>query len=99
VDQKSSHNGICNNEAQEIGSGNSLAREIMGTDANAEMQELARRIAEAQIDLHRVRHAGHQLISQALSDPDYGRPKCEAYAFDCAPDPPITTLLIPRPSR
>jgi hypothetical protein len=48
-----------------------LAREIIGTDANAEIQELARRIAEAQIDLRRVRYARHQLISQALSDPDY----------------------------
>jgi hypothetical protein len=48
-----------------------LAREIIGTDANTEMQELAWRIAEAHIDLRRVRHARHQLISQALSDPDY----------------------------
>jgi hypothetical protein len=48
-----------------------LAREIIGTNANPEMQELARRIAEAQIDLRRVRHARHQILSQALSDPDY----------------------------
>jgi hypothetical protein len=48
-----------------------LAREIIGTDSNPEMQELARRIAEAQINLRRVRHARHQILSQALSDPDY----------------------------
>jgi hypothetical protein len=42
-----------------------LARKINGTDANPEMQELARRIAEAQIDLRRVRHARHQILSQA----------------------------------
>ena len=48
-----------------------LAREIIGTDANPEMQESARRIAEAQIDLRRVRNARHQILSQALSDPDY----------------------------
>jgi hypothetical protein len=48
-----------------------LAREIVGRDANAEKQELARRIAEAQIDLRRVRHARHQLFSQALCDPEY----------------------------
>ncbi len=48
-----------------------LAREITGTDANAEMQELARRVAEAQIDLRRVRDARHRLLSQALSDPYY----------------------------
>jgi hypothetical protein len=35
------------------------------------MQELARRIAEAQIDLRRVRHARHRILSEALSDPDY----------------------------
>jgi hypothetical protein len=48
-----------------------LAREIVGTGSNPEMQELARRIAEAQIDLRRVRHARHQILSEALSDPDY----------------------------
>jgi hypothetical protein len=37
-----------------------LAREIIGRDANAEMRELARRIAEAQIDLRRVRRALYQ---------------------------------------
>jgi hypothetical protein len=48
-----------------------LARQIIGTDANPEMQALARGIAEAQIDLRRVRHARHQIVSEALSDPDY----------------------------
>jgi hypothetical protein len=48
-----------------------LARKIVGTDANGEIQELARRIAEAQIDLNRARRARHQLLSDALTDPDY----------------------------
>ena len=48
-----------------------LAREIAWTDANAEMQELARRVAEAQIDLCRVRDARHQLLCRALSNPCY----------------------------
>jgi len=48
-----------------------LAREIIGTDTNPEIQELARRIAEAQIDLRRVRHVRHHSVFQALSDPDY----------------------------
>jgi len=48
-----------------------LAREIAGTDADAEMQELARRVAEAQIDLRRVRYARHRLLSNALSDTHY----------------------------
>jgi len=46
-----------------------LAREIAGQDTTAEMQELARRVAEAQIDLRRVRDARHQLLSGALSNP------------------------------
>ena len=50
--------------------GNARARNCR-MDANAEIRELARHIAEAQIDLRRVRYARHQLISQALSDPDY----------------------------
>ena len=64
-----------------------LAREIIGTDSNAEKQELARRIAEAQIDLRRVRYARHQLISDALSDPDYEsemRRKKSALVIRCA---------------
>jgi hypothetical protein len=48
-----------------------LAREIAGPSANREIQELARRIADAQIDLRRVRHARHQILSHALSDPNY----------------------------
>ena len=48
-----------------------LAREISGPDASAEIQELARRVAEAQVDLRRVRYARHQLLTRALSDPDY----------------------------
>jgi hypothetical protein len=46
-----------------------LAREIAGPDATAEIKGLAGRIAEAQIDLRRVRYARHQLLSNALSNP------------------------------
>jgi hypothetical protein len=48
-----------------------LAREIAGTDTNAEIQELARRVAEAQIDLRRVRYARHQLLTRTLAEPYY----------------------------
>jgi hypothetical protein len=48
-----------------------LAREVAGVDANPEMQELARRIAKAQVDLRRVREARYQLLSQALRNPHY----------------------------
>jgi hypothetical protein len=48
-----------------------LARAIAGPDANAQLQELAHRVPEAQIDLRRVRYARHQLLSNALSDPSH----------------------------
>jgi hypothetical protein len=43
-----------------------LAREIVGRNANPDTQEPARQIAEAQIDVRRVRCARHQLLAQAL---------------------------------
>jgi hypothetical protein len=51
-----------------------LACEIAGASATPEMHELARRIAEAQIDLRRVRSARHDLLSGALRDADYNSP-------------------------
>jgi hypothetical protein len=51
-----------------------LAAEIAGASANPEFHELARRIAEAQIDLRRVRSARHDLLSGALGVPDYESP-------------------------
>ena len=54
--------------------GEVLAREIAGEGASVERHELARRIAEVQIDLVRVRRARHQLLSRALSDPNYQSP-------------------------
>jgi hypothetical protein len=48
-----------------------LAHEIAGEGASSEILELARRIAEAQIDLVRVRQARHDLIDRDLKDPDY----------------------------
>ena len=61
---------ICSNPAlsEEV---ETLAREIAGTGADAETQELARQVAEAQIDLRRVRYARHQFLSDALSDQYY----------------------------
>ena len=48
-----------------------LAREIAGPGANAETQDLARQVAEAQIDLRRVRYARHKLLSDAMADRHY----------------------------
>jgi hypothetical protein len=44
-----------------------LAREIAGSDANPEIQELAHCIAEAQIDLRRVRCVRHQFLTRTLA--------------------------------
>jgi hypothetical protein len=48
-----------------------LAREIAGPKAKTETQDLARQVAEAQIDLRRVRYARHRFLSDALSDQHY----------------------------
>jgi hypothetical protein len=44
-----------------------LARQIAGPNASTQIQMLACRIAEAEVDLRRVRLARHQLLSPALS--------------------------------
>jgi hypothetical protein len=44
-----------------------LTCEIAGTDANAKVGQPARRIAEAQIDLHRVRHVRDQFLTDRLN--------------------------------
>jgi len=54
-----------------------LVRDIAGAGAAPEILELARRIAESQIDLRRVRSARHDLLAGALCDPDYGSPAAE----------------------
>jgi hypothetical protein len=48
-----------------------LAREIARTDSNTEIQELAGRIAAADVDVCRVRSARHRLLSNALSEPHH----------------------------
>ena len=50
---------------------NTGPEDVAGPNANARLQELARRVAEAHIDMRRVRDARHQLLSNALSDPYY----------------------------
>jgi hypothetical protein len=48
-----------------------LALEIAGPDADAEILVLARRVAEAQSKLRRVRLTRHQFLSEKMSDPYY----------------------------
>ncbi len=45
-----------------------LARQIAGPYASAHMQMLAGRVAEAQVDLRRIRYARHQFLSEASAD-------------------------------
>jgi hypothetical protein len=49
-----------------------FATQIAGTDAASGILSLARRVAEAQLDLRRVRDARHQVLSEALKDPSHG---------------------------
>ena len=48
-----------------------LAREIVGEGASPEILGLARHIAEAQIDLKRIRQARHDLIDRDPKDSNY----------------------------
>jgi hypothetical protein len=48
-----------------------LARQIAGPKAGPERQELAQRIAEAHVDLCRIRRLQYEFISCALCDPDF----------------------------
>jgi hypothetical protein len=52
-----------------------IAREIAGADPSWDLQQAARRVAEAQIDLKRVRHARHELLASALGDSNYDAPR------------------------
>ena len=47
-----------------------LTREIAGSNPSRELHEPARRFAEAQIDLNRIRRARSDLLSSALTDSD-----------------------------
>ena len=77
-----------------------LAGEIAGAGANAEIHDLARQVAEAQIDLRRVRDARHQFLSRKLAEPYYeSRAATRAKAKVIlrllgknAPDIPMTTV-------
>jgi hypothetical protein len=51
-----------------------LGQDIAGEGADNEIHQLARRIAEAQIDLRRVRDARHEFLSTQLNDPYYDSP-------------------------
>jgi len=72
-----------------------LAREIAGADANAEIQDLARQIAEAQIDLRRVRYARHQFLTQTSVEPPAAPPEAPERFVTSVPEAPhkFATIL------
>jgi hypothetical protein len=49
--------------------GEALAQRIVGKSGDLSLLEAARRVAEAQIDLRRVRAYRHRLIERAMPDP------------------------------
>jgi hypothetical protein len=64
---------VCSNPAL-LEDVEALTRGIVGSAASTEIHALARGVAEAQIDLCRVRRARHDLLCSALSDPHYKSP-------------------------
>ena len=65
-----------------------LAQRIVGKSADANVLEPARRVAEAQIDLRRVRSYRHRLIERAMPDP-----KVQAEAAEPAPFAPAAARV------
>ena len=64
----------------------SLAQEIVGKTTDRESDEHARRIAEAQIDLKRIRQARHHLLVHNIDNPECGVAEC--LAQDALPQGP-----------
>ena len=61
-----------------------LAQRIVGKSADANVLESARRVAEAQIDLRRVRSHRHRLIERAMADPKFQTEAAEPAPFEPA---------------
>ncbi len=76
-----------------------LAVKIAGHDAQPDIHELARRVAEAQIDLHRIQAVRHQVVNSALCDPEYesearNREKLAAVRRCARVDGPFTPMSL-----
>jgi hypothetical protein len=70
-----------------------IALRIAGSKAEANTLEWARRIAEAQVDLNRVRSLRSQAILRMLSDSDYGSP------LEAKPQFPLLARFLDRAER
>lgn len=77
-----------------------LASEIAGKGASPEIQMLSRRIAQAQIDLRRVRYVRHELLAHALTNLDYGSRASVKAEYDMpVPFSRGTGLVTPVPEQ
>ena len=65
-----------------------LATELAGEPANADIRELARKVATAVLEVGRIRAARHQLLFQAMDDPQWdthaNRQAKDRVVFRCA---------------
>ena len=72
-----------------------LTRQIAGSDTSVHIQILAHRIAEAQIDLHRVRSARHRILSEELTYSEYTPLRADMIEFlDAKPKGPFKLATI-----
>ena len=76
-----------------------LAREIAGEVADDHIFALAWRIAEAQIDLQRVRQARHQLLSDRLKDFGHARSPNKALAPNATSQAPHKPTILVQVSK
>ena len=66
-----------------------MARKISGPNTDAETLEWARRIAEAQFDVNRVRTSRKRLLTRFSVDPEYQPPQVHRQRFQSLnPKPP-----------
>jgi hypothetical protein len=70
----------------------SLAQEIVGETTDREIYDHARRFAEAQIDLNRIREARHHLLAHKIDNHKCGM--TELLARDAQPRGPQKVVLI-----
>jgi hypothetical protein len=77
-----------------------LAREMAGEGASPEIVEMARLIADAEVDVMRVRRARLQLLTSDMASPDaQAQVRERRRALVTSPDPPQATLIEKHLSR
>ena len=72
-----------------------LAQRIVGKSTDADVLESARRVAEAQIDLRRVRSHRNRLIERMIADPKFKTEAAEPALFEPVAAPVDTRVKCP----